>query len=223
MRKKKLPLAADSIYKAVFAQWLAFDLTELNFATLPAGLGRAKKTVLTGTFCLQIEKIWDAGSPCYAQYRKLIGTENSNAEVTANDQSQNFWEPKPRRLLMMEISDGVQQVKAMEYKSIPRLSMNTSPGTKVKLVGSIQCRLGVLLLSSGDLEVLGGQVDSLVEKNAAVKVLAAKLGISPAEVQPQKPVKTEMENESNETNGSITRYSTDDFSHFEVIVLRFSR
>lgn len=41
--------------------------------------------------------------------------------------------------------------------------------------GEIQCRLGVLLLSEGHVQVLGGQVEQLMETNAPRKVLARLL------------------------------------------------
>ena len=36
-------------------------------------------------------------------------------------------------MLMMEITDGISQVKGMEYQSIPFLDINVKPGTKVSL------------------------------------------------------------------------------------------
>ena len=41
--------------------------------------------------------------------------------------------------------------------------------------GEIQYRLGVLLLSEGQVQVLGGQVEELVEANAPRKMLARLL------------------------------------------------
>lgn len=41
--------------------------------------------------------------------------------------------------------------------------------------GELQYRLGVLLLSEGQVEVLGGKVEHLVEANAAKKVLGRLL------------------------------------------------
>lgn len=41
--------------------------------------------------------------------------------------------------------------------------------------GELQYRLGVLLLSEGQVEVLGGKVESLVETNAPRKVLGRLL------------------------------------------------
>lgn len=43
-------------------------------------------------------------------------------------------------------------------------SLNTPPGTKVKLVGTIQVKNGILLLDDSNIHVLGGEVDHMVEK-----------------------------------------------------------
>lgn len=43
-------------------------------------------------------------------------------------------------------------------------SLNTPPGTKVKLLGTIQVKNGILLLDDSKISVLGGEVDHMVEK-----------------------------------------------------------
>ena len=41
--------------------------------------------------------------------------------------------PKASRMLMLQLTDGSTEVKAMEYQSIPQLSTGVSPGAKVWL------------------------------------------------------------------------------------------
>lgn len=43
-------------------------------------------------------------------------------------------------------------------------SLNTPPGTKVKLLGTVQVKNGLLLLDESKISVLGGEVDHMVEK-----------------------------------------------------------
>ena len=43
------------------------------------------------------------------------------------------WEPKPKRMLMMQLTDGVTEVKGMEYKHIPALNASLPAGVKVRL------------------------------------------------------------------------------------------
>jgi len=46
---------------------------------------------------------------------------------------------------------------------------------KVLVVGPVECRRGVLLLQQHNLEVLGGEIDSLLIPNATENVLARLL------------------------------------------------
>lgn len=43
-------------------------------------------------------------------------------------------------------------------------SLNTPPGTKVKLLGTVQVKNGFVLLDDSNISVLGGEVDHMVEK-----------------------------------------------------------
>lgn len=43
-------------------------------------------------------------------------------------------------------------------------SLNTPPGTKVKLLGTVPVKNGFLLLDDCKIAVLGGEVDHLIEK-----------------------------------------------------------
>lgn len=43
-------------------------------------------------------------------------------------------------------------------------SLNTPPGTKVKLIGTVQVKNGFVLLDDSNISVLGGEVDHMVEK-----------------------------------------------------------
>lgn len=43
-------------------------------------------------------------------------------------------------------------------------SLNTPPGTKVKLLGTVLVKNGLLLLDDSKISVLGGEVDHMVEK-----------------------------------------------------------
>lgn len=43
-------------------------------------------------------------------------------------------------------------------------SLNTPPGTKVKLLGTVEIKNGLLLLDDSKISVLGGVVEHMVEK-----------------------------------------------------------
>ena len=40
-------------------------------------------------------------------------------------------DPKPTRMLLLNITDGTTDCQAMEYQPIPQVSVDTTPGTKV--------------------------------------------------------------------------------------------
>ena len=48
--------------------------------------------------------------------------------------TQAGWEPKPTRVLLMTLTDGQDEIKAMEYKPLAGFGVETHPGAKVGLV-----------------------------------------------------------------------------------------
>lgn len=94
---------------------------------------------------------------------------------------------------LSQVTDGVQNLEAMEYQPIPALStalrwetdlgnicfwlirnvkrvwyFTIRPGVKLQLQGQMACRLGVLLLGPSNVRVLGGEVEDLVDRNNQV-------------------------------------------------------
>lgn len=69
------------------------------------------------------------------------------------------------RMLKLTLTDGHVTCYALEILRISQLSLNTPPGTKIKLQGeSIPVSHGHMLLSSSNVKVIGGKVDELIEK-----------------------------------------------------------
>ncbi|XP_041077538.1 recQ-mediated genome instability protein 1-like [Polyodon spathula] len=170
-------LIQAQINKQVFEQWLLTDLRDLGHPVLPGGISQAAKVDVNGFYCLQIDSLVDVSQPAYSQIQKLRGKDATNENVTAVTQaSQKPWEAKPNRLLMLQLTDGVQQLQGMEYQPIPVLHASLHPGTKILLQGEIICRLGVLLLKPGNVKVIGGEVEALVEEFTQERVLSRLLG-----------------------------------------------
>ncbi|KAM5193556.1 recQ-mediated genome instability protein 1 isoform 1-T3 [Mantella aurantiaca] len=166
------------INKQVFEQWLLADLRDLDFPVLPAAILNSQKFELNGFYAIQIDSLVDVSLPAYSQLQNIRGGGNGNDQVTAITQvSQQPWEAKPSRMLMLQLTDGTQNVQGMEYQSVPALHVGLSPGTKILLQGTISCRLGVLLLKPENVKVLGGEVEALSEENSQVKVLSRLIGI----------------------------------------------
>ncbi|XP_042208612.1 recQ-mediated genome instability protein 1-like [Homarus americanus] len=161
----------------VYEQWLLCDLSELATHCLPCNLKQEVTTVIQGHFALQVNQVCDVGQAAYPQLQKIRQEKAENSYVSAEDHRQpDWWEPKPSRMLMLQMTDGTREVQGMEYHSIPNLNVNLKPGTKVLLSGIIFVRRGVMLLKKEHITILGGEVEALLVSNALENVLARKLG-----------------------------------------------
>uniref|UniRef100_A0A5K3EG35 UBA domain-containing protein n=1 Tax=Mesocestoides corti TaxID=53468 RepID=A0A5K3EG35_MESCO len=65
------------------------------------------------------------------------------------------------RLLKLTLTDGKHTISALDIDNSPKLSYETPPGTKIRLTGRIQVRVGFLILRRNNFDVLKGSVDSL--------------------------------------------------------------
>uniref|UniRef100_A0A3B1JXH6 RecQ-mediated genome instability protein 1 n=1 Tax=Astyanax mexicanus TaxID=7994 RepID=A0A3B1JXH6_ASTMX len=171
--------------KQVLDQWLLTDLRDLAHPLLPACISEAQKMELNGCYCLQLDSLLDVSQPAYSQLQRVRGSDCTNEQVTAVTQAtQKPWEAKPTRMLMLQLTDGVQSLEGMEYRPIPALNTSLPPGTKLQVAGTVVVRLGVLLLKAENVRVLGGEVEQLVERHSQSKLLCRTLGL-PEENHPQ--------------------------------------
>uniref|UniRef100_A0A672R4E5 RecQ-mediated genome instability protein 1 n=1 Tax=Sinocyclocheilus grahami TaxID=75366 RepID=A0A672R4E5_SINGR len=179
------PVPQSLLNQRVLEQWLLTDLRDLSHPVLPERISEALKTELNSCYCLQMDSLLDVSQPAYTQLQRIRGTNCSNDQVSAvTPETQRPWEAKPTRMLMLQLTDGVQSLEGMEYRPIPALSTNLPPGTKLQLVGPIGVRLGVLLLKAENVKVLGGEVEQLLEIYSQSRVLCGTLGL-PEENHPQ--------------------------------------
>nr|CDS28058.1 Ubiquitin associated translation elongation factor EF1B [Hymenolepis microstoma] len=65
------------------------------------------------------------------------------------------------RLLRLTLTDGKTNVSALDVDNSPKLSSETPPGTKIRLIGKVPMKLGFLILKRKNFDVLIGNVDSL--------------------------------------------------------------
>uniref|UniRef100_A0A8C6TA52 RecQ-mediated genome instability protein 1 n=1 Tax=Neogobius melanostomus TaxID=47308 RepID=A0A8C6TA52_9GOBI len=170
-------LTQQQINKQVYDQWLLTDLRDLDHPVLPMASLKARKLFFV------IDSVLDISQPAYGQLQKWKGTDCINDEVSAVTQfTQRPWEARPTRMLLLQVTDGVQNMEAMEYQPISALS---TAGVKLRLQGDIPCRLGVMLLGPTNAKLLGGEVEDLVDRNHQGKVLCRALGLPEEEQQPQ--------------------------------------
>lgn len=167
----------------------------------PSSIRNAPRVLTTVYRILpQVDCILNVGESCYSQLERIRKVCTKNIDVTETNKP-NPWEPKQRRMLKLTCTDGVQILYGMEYTAIPFLNEPFIPGFKVStryrivariryctiysrmaifafqiiVKGPIECRRGVMLLGPQNIQVLGGESDTLLVKNAIENVLARAL------------------------------------------------
>ncbi|XP_063088767.1 tudor domain-containing protein 3 isoform X2 [Cavia porcellus] len=118
------------------------DLRTIGKKFLPSDISSGGKVEkLEGPCVLQIQKIRNVAAP------------------KDNEESQ-----AAPRMLRLQMTDGHISCTAVEFSYMSKISLNTPPGTKVKLSGNVDIKNGFLLLNDSNTTVLGGEVEHLVEK-----------------------------------------------------------
>lgn len=170
------PVRMEELFKVLYEQWLLCDLRDLELGCLPENLKSFKKLTLTGKYALQMHYLIDVSTPAYTQLQQIRNVNTTNERVTAETQNESFYAPvKPNRVLNLYLCDGLQEIKGMEYKPIRKLNTKLTPGVKVLIEGPVDCRNGVLFLEEQNIQVLGGEIEDLLIKNAYENVLARLL------------------------------------------------
>lgn len=155
----------------VFEQWLLLDLRDVEVPCLPPDLSNKIKYILNGDYSLQVMKVIDISKPKLWQLQRIRNvSKNAEPEIESS-----------KRVLQLTLTDGVQEVEAMEYKPVSCLNLNLSPGIKIRLMGPITVRRGRLMLENKNVKILGGEVEELIVPNAAENILATvlKLPLNP--------------------------------------------
>ncbi|XP_003426939.1 calponin homology domain-containing protein DDB_G0272472 [Nasonia vitripennis] len=173
----------EEIITFVINQWLLCDLREINNekGCLPRDLSNKKCTTLSGKYILQMDKLYDISQSKYKQLEKIRNVSSENVEATENENKQDDkmqnWEPKSKRMLQLFLTDGIQDILAIEYKPIRFLKDSLFPGFKLLIKGPVICRRGVILLEETNISEVGGEVDSLLIVNAVENVFARALNL----------------------------------------------
>uniref|UniRef100_A0A7N8X9J2 Survival of motor neuron-related-splicing factor 30 n=1 Tax=Mastacembelus armatus TaxID=205130 RepID=A0A7N8X9J2_9TELE len=117
------------------------DLRPIGRKFLPSDINSGRTEKLEGPCVLQVQKVRNISAP--------------------KDHEESQSAP---RMLRLQMTDGHTTCVGLEYKHLSKISLNTPPGTKVKLLGTVQVKNGLLLLDDSKISVLGGEVDHMVEK-----------------------------------------------------------
>ncbi|XP_051957241.1 tudor domain-containing protein 3-like isoform X1 [Xyrauchen texanus] len=117
------------------------DLRPIGKSVLPADINSGRIDKLEGLCILQVQKIRNVAAP--------------------KDHEESQAAP---RMLRVHMTDGHTTCTGLEIAQMSKISLNTPPGTKVKLLGNVQVKNGILLLDDSKIAVLGGEVDHMIEK-----------------------------------------------------------
>ncbi|KAK2874639.1 hypothetical protein Q8A67_021792 [Cirrhinus molitorella] len=117
------------------------DLRPIGKSFLPTDINSGRIETLEGPCVLQVQKIRNVTAP--------------------KDHEESQAAP---RMLRLQMTDGHTLCTGLEFKHMSKISLNTPPGTKVKLLGAVQVKNGILLLDDSKIMVLGGEVDHMIEK-----------------------------------------------------------
>ncbi|XP_061485943.1 tudor domain-containing protein 3 isoform X2 [Rhineura floridana] len=117
------------------------DLRAIGKKFLPSDINGGKVEKLEGPCVLQIQKVRNIAAP----------KDNEESQVAP-------------RMLRLQMTDGHTSCTAIEYNYMSKISLNTPPGTKIKLLGIVEVKNGFLLLDDNNTVILGGEVDHLIEK-----------------------------------------------------------
>ncbi|XP_034970651.1 tudor domain-containing protein 3 isoform X2 [Zootoca vivipara] len=117
------------------------DLRAIGKKFLPSDINGGKVEKLEGPCVLQVQKVRNIAAP------------------KDNEESQ-----AAPRMLRLQMTDGHTSCTAIEYNYMSKISLNTPPGTKIKLLGIVEVKNGILLLDDSNTVILGGEVDHLIEK-----------------------------------------------------------
>lgn len=207
------------ILEFVESQWQLSDLREINNESgcLPKNLIQQVHTLLTGTYILQVDKMYDIANSKYKQLGEIRKSINNENLAVTEGEKQAEWEPKARRMIQLCLTDGVQDITAIEY-NMPFKQMTNIllPGYKVMIIGPVSCRRGVILLEDGKYKEIGGEVESLLKSNALENVLARALG-EPENSDPyndnglSKTMNQNIQNDNSRHSSSKDSLFNDDF------------
>ncbi|KAJ9183385.1 hypothetical protein P3X46_007247 [Hevea brasiliensis] len=132
----------SAVADSVESELLNMDLKSIGAKSLPDSNLIRKTSHLLGPKVLQISSVRDISI--------------SSIE--------GFSDSGHRRLLRLRLTDGHNEITAIEYSHIPSIPNDVVPGTKVRLENKTPIHSGILCLNPKDITVIGGVVPSLYEE-----------------------------------------------------------
>uniref|UniRef100_A0A0K0EK32 RecQ-mediated genome instability protein 1 n=1 Tax=Strongyloides stercoralis TaxID=6248 RepID=A0A0K0EK32_STRER len=167
----------------VFYQWLHCDIGDTTtHNSLPLITSTNGNVLINQVF--QINWVVRIDIPLYSIYSELSETKadlawfNNEEEGSHNFHNYskcNLDEFEKSRMLLMELSDGVNIIQAIEKEPITNLKTISAPGTKIAIHGNVSYYNRILYINNGVATILGGDVEEQYNRNNAMSVIERKL------------------------------------------------
>ncbi|XP_061390779.1 tudor domain-containing protein 3 [Musca vetustissima] len=139
LKKLTTELQTEDVQKIIKAA-LDWDLKEIGGGAIPSK--PESNGNIPGRIVLQMQKMRNISAP------------KANEESTAAP-----------RFLQLELTDGTNSILALELERIPNLHLKVPPGTKLYFkADKLQLMQGLLVLKEAEVQILGGNVEHMVEK-----------------------------------------------------------
>ncbi|KAJ3148858.1 hypothetical protein HDU89_004439 [Geranomyces variabilis] len=154
------PPTPAALVTAIAHQFLHSDIADMALPVLPAKITDAHRVQIgQPPIVLQINDLHEVGMPV-----------NAVLEAIAEFKPKKGEPPRPpgqvlrlpRKMLRMTLSDGHQQVTAMEYAMLPGIALDSPVGLKVLITGATM-RRGILVATPANFKIIGGHVAALNE------------------------------------------------------------
>ncbi|XP_005177150.1 tudor domain-containing protein 3 [Musca domestica] len=139
LKKLTTDVQTEDVQKIIKAA-LDWDLKEIGGGAIPTK--PESNGNIPGRIVLQMQKMRNISAP------------KANEESTAAP-----------RFLQLELTDGTNSILALELERIPNLNLKIPPGTKLYFKAEkLQLMQGLLVLKEAEVQILGGNVEHMVEK-----------------------------------------------------------
>ncbi|KAI9009797.1 hypothetical protein BC832DRAFT_387823 [Gaertneriomyces semiglobifer] len=156
-----------ALAQGVLQQVLHSDLANMGVPILPPNISEAHNLVLgeTHSVFLQLNDIMEVGISANA----LLEAIQEDKPKRGDPQPPQQQKPLPRKMLRLTLSDGYQEVLAMELALLPGISVESLLGAKILITNAL-VRRGVILLRPENFQLLGGFVADMNQGEPRVRL-----------------------------------------------------
>ncbi|KND03677.1 hypothetical protein, variant 1 [Spizellomyces punctatus DAOM BR117] len=157
--RSPISLTDSDLVDGILEQYLHTDLREVGLPVLPPRITEAHKVVVGRPkgIVLQVIDVHEVGVSANSMLELILDFKPKKGEPPRPQHSSL---QIPRKMLRLQLTDGVQEVPAMECALLPGISVESMLGVKV-VVTNATIRQGVIMLEPQNFSILGGYVASM--------------------------------------------------------------